>query len=62
VPDSRSEEFHVDLDSVTGQELLVALPPVDVPPVALEAGSRLMSRRLRIRQIPEGLIWMSWGA
>src|SRR4249919_1575657 len=34
----RSDELHVDLDPVPGQWLLVALPPVDVPSVALGSG------------------------
>ena len=56
----RLDELHVDLDPVAGQRLLVALPAVVVALVALRAGSRFMSRRLRIRHTPDGLMATSW--
>jgi hypothetical protein len=56
----RGDELDVDLDGVAGKRLLVSLPAFLVPLVRCELGSRLISRRLRIRQIPEGLTTISW--
>jgi len=55
----RRHELHVDLDSMTRLRLLVALPALLVALVALRCRQKLMSRRLRIRQIPDGLTLIS---
>jgi hypothetical protein len=56
----RRDELDLDLDAGAGLRLLVPLPAVLVAAVPLRRGSRLMSRRCRMRQIPDGLSTRSW--
>jgi hypothetical protein len=54
------DELDVYLHPVAGQLLLVALPALAVGLYFCEAGSRFISRRLRIRHTPEREIVTSW--